>query len=166
MGFTNTNGLNISTSELGWKLIYNDTTKEIIMLDKFEGVTKTKKDAYMSTDFKDIVTHIQTNSLNYNSIILNNYEYFHTEAMKDLTSPTNDDVIELIESFHPENWTLVYDNENVLFLQIEPIKIVSTLNVFTSSDITVCFDKITELSLNFPQQSEFEEIYPDYFGLE
>ena len=162
------NGIEIKKTsfEKSWKLVYDNITKEIILLNKFPGITKTKKDIYMSTDFKDVVNHILTNSLNYHSIVIKDYEYFHTEAMKDLTSPTNDDIINLIESFHPDNWSLVYENNEVVNLTQEKIKIPATQSVFTSINIEDCFDKITELELSFPQQSDYEDMYPEYFGLE
>lgn len=166
MGFSEVNGINTSTSDFQWKLIYDNSSKEIITLDKYNGVTRTKKDAYASTSFLDIANHIQTNSLNYNAITIKDYNFFYTEAMKDLSSPANDDIISLIESFHPDNWTLVYESGTVYDLTQVAIRINGSQSVFTSANIEDCFDKITELSLTFPQQADFEAQYPIYFGLE
>ena len=72
MGFSGVteNGVNFnqSTNDYAWKIIYSGSN--IITLNKFSGITGTQHEVFMANDFKDIISHITANTLNYNSIII------------------------------------------------------------------------------------------------
>jgi len=91
-------GLKVTDNKLQWKLVYNESTKHIMIFDKFDGVTKTTHSIYTSESLLDIFDYIFENEIKYDSFKITDYESFYTEAMKELTSPINDDIIDLIES--------------------------------------------------------------------
>lgn len=147
--------------EFTWRLIHSEGN--ITFISKMNGYTSTIQDCFESENFKMILGYLLENNLNYQSVIVPNYNNFLEDALIDLDPIEDAYIISFLETFKHENWKLIYNNTEVVNLLTGPYDLYDTdLLVYSSPSLQDCLNLIVNLNLIWNNMETFMEMNPYY----